>query len=68
MQTSISWGTMLAPTRTQEDAYRYAGQEFAPVLASLRQLVEVDLKRLEDQLESAGAPWTPGRVPRWQPE
>jgi len=68
LQTSISWGTMTAPTRTQEDAYRFAGQAFAPVLEGLRQLVEVDLKRLEDQLEAAGAPWTPGRVPRWTPE
>jgi len=68
LETSIAWGNMTAPTRTQEEAYRIAGQEFGPVLDGLRQLVEVDLKRLEDQLESAGAPWTPGRVPRWQPE
>jgi photosystem II stability/assembly factor-like uncharacterized protein len=68
LQTSIFWGTMMPPTRTQEDAYRIAAQEFAPVLEGLRQLVEVDLKKLEDQMEAAGAPWTPGRVPRWQPE
>ena len=68
LQTSIEWGNMSAPTHTQEDAYRIAAQEFGPVLESLRQLVEVDLKHLEDQLESAGAPWTPGRVPHWQPE
>jgi photosystem II stability/assembly factor-like uncharacterized protein len=68
LQTSISWGNMTAPTRTQEDAYRYAAQEFVPVLDGLRRLVEVDLKRLEDQLEAAGAPWTPGRVPQWKPE
>jgi hypothetical protein len=68
LQTSIFWGTMTAPTRTEEDAYRIAAQEFAPVLEGLRQLVEVDLKKLEDQMEAAGAPWTPGRLPRWQPE
>ncbi|HVT58794.1 MAG TPA: glycosyl hydrolase [Thermoanaerobaculia bacterium] len=68
MQRSLSWGTSAAATRTQEDAYSVASQSFAPLLEQLRQLVEVDLKRLEDQLESAGAPWTPGRVPRWQPE
>jgi photosystem II stability/assembly factor-like uncharacterized protein len=68
LQTSIAWGTLTAPTRTQQDAYRIAGQEFAPVLEGLRQLVEVDLKKLEDQMEAAGAPWTPGRVPRWTPE
>jgi photosystem II stability/assembly factor-like uncharacterized protein len=68
LETSIAWGNMTAPTHTQEEAYRIAGQEFGPVLDGLRQLVEVDLKRLEEQLESAGAPWTPGRVPHWQPE
>ena len=68
LETSIAWGNMTAPTHTQEEAYRIAGQEFGPVLDGLRQLVEVDLKRLEEQLEAAGAPWTPGRVPRWQPE
>jgi hypothetical protein len=28
----------------------------------------IDLKNLEDQLETLGAPWTPGRLPSWQPE
>jgi len=32
----------------------------------LRQLIEVDLTRLEKQLEAAGAPWTPGRIPEWR--
>ncbi len=68
LQTSIEWGNMTAPSHTQQEAYRIAGQEFGPVLDALRQLVEVDLKGLEDQLEAAGAPWTPGRVPRWTPE
>jgi photosystem II stability/assembly factor-like uncharacterized protein len=68
LETSISWGLMTAPTRTQEDAYTIAAADFAPVLDGLRQLVEIDLKGLEDALESAGAPWTPGRVPRWKPE
>jgi hypothetical protein len=36
------------------------------VLSQLRQLIEVDLARLEKQLEAAGAPWTPGRIPTWQ--
>jgi hypothetical protein len=28
-------------------------------------LVEVDLATLEKDMEAAGAPWTPGRVPLW---
>jgi hypothetical protein len=28
-------------------------------------LVDVDLAKLERDMEAAGAPWTPGRVPEW---
>jgi photosystem II stability/assembly factor-like uncharacterized protein len=62
------WTSTSAPTETHREGYRLASQAFAPVLAGLRQLIEVDLKNLENQLEAAGAPWTPGRVPTWQPE
>jgi len=54
------------PTQTQLNQYTVAAQEFEGVLAQLRQLIEVDLSRLEKQLEAAGAPWTPGRIPQWQ--
>ena len=50
----------------QRDAFKYAGEEFKTVLAELRTLVEKDLKELEDSLEHAGAPWTPGRIPTWE--
>jgi hypothetical protein len=62
------WGSSSAPTQTHLEGYRLASQAFAPVLEDLRKLVEVDLKSLEDRLETAGAPWTPGRVPTWKPE
>ena len=29
---------------------------------------EQDLKKLEDDMEKAGAPWTPGHVPEWIPQ
>jgi len=54
------------PTKTQLDQYQAAAQDFESVLAQLRQLIEVDLSRLEKQLEAAGAPWTPGRIPEWR--
>ncbi len=62
------WSATAGPTQTDQDAYRAAAEAFAPVLADLRKLVEVDLKALEDKLEAAGAPWTPGRLPAWKPE
>ena len=54
------------PTKTLEDDYKYAAQAFAPVLAQLRLLVEVDLPKLDKSLDAAGVLHTPGRVPNWK--
>ncbi|RMH04281.1 MAG: glycosyl hydrolase [Planctomycetota bacterium] len=62
------WHTTSAPTGTERDAYRQAGEAFAALLAELRTLVEQELPALEDRLETAGAPFTPGRLPRWRIE
>ena len=46
-----------------------AASSYAPFAlgAQARTLVEQDLKRVEDQAEAAGVPWTSGRVPVWKP-
>lgn len=62
------WHATSPPTKTQQDAYRYAGEEFAKVLTDLRTLVETDLRDVEARLEAAQAPWTPGRLPDWKLE
>lgn len=62
------WGAAIPPAQSDREQYRYAGQLFADVLASLRTLIEWDIPSLEADLEKAGAPWTPGRLPDWQPE
>jgi hypothetical protein len=62
------WATTQAPTTTMKNAYAIAADEFADVLAGLKQVVEVDLEALQNAMERAGAPWTPGRVPVWQKE
>ena len=54
------------PTQTQMNQYSAAAQEFEQTLAQLRQLIEGDLSRLEREMEAAGAPWTPGRIPEWK--
>jgi photosystem II stability/assembly factor-like uncharacterized protein len=54
------------PTQTHMDQYTAAAAEFEATLNNLRQLIEVDLQRLEKQMEAAGAPWTPGRIPEWK--
>ena len=65
---SGQWASTSAPTQTNRDAYRYAAEAFAPLLADLRRLIETDLEKLEREIEAVGAPWTPGRVPRWSPQ
>ncbi|MCH8124974.1 glycosyl hydrolase [candidate division KSB1 bacterium] len=59
------WSSSSAPTQTSQDAYNIAAEEFTIFLGALRTLIEVDLKNIEQNLEDAGAPWTPGRIPRW---
>ncbi len=55
-------GSTSAPTQTQRDALKIASEEFKPVLAEIRSLMENDIKNLERKLEAAGAPYTPGRM------
>ncbi len=62
------WASTAAPTLTHRDNYRIASEEFSQLLPQLRTLLDVDLRRLEERLEAAGAPWTPGRVPDWSAE
>jgi photosystem II stability/assembly factor-like uncharacterized protein len=62
------WTVTAAPTTTHRRGYEIAAEEFEGWLARLRTLVDRDLAALEDEMEAAGAPWTPGRVPTWQPE
>ena len=61
------WNTTQGPTETQMDAYGWAGDAFTNALGRLNVLI-ADVQQLERELELAGAPWTPGRIPVWQPE
>jgi hypothetical protein len=65
---STQWSTTVAPTGTSREAYAAASEAFETQLATLRTLVETDLRALEEAMETAGAPWTPGRVPTWTRE
>lgn len=59
-----TWNTRAAPTATHRRAYEIVSQGLTTYLPKLRSAAD-DLKRLEDQAEAAGAPWTPGRIPSW---
>jgi hypothetical protein len=56
------------PTQTNITDYQIASDDLTKALATLRQLAETDLPALEHEMEAAGAPWTPGRVPVWNPD
>jgi hypothetical protein len=64
---SLWSNTMEDATATQKRQYDIAAAELSGLLDRLRTLVEQDLKRVEDQAETAGVPWTSGRVPVWKP-
>jgi len=53
-------------TATARRGYEIAADGFGKLLEEMRATIEVDLKKLQAELEAAGAPWTPGRgVPIW---
>ena len=61
-----TWSTTAAPTATHRRNYDIASEELAAFLPKLRAALD-DMKKLEDDAEAAGAPWTPGRLPVWKP-
>jgi hypothetical protein len=54
------------PTKTAIENYQIASEELALEIPKLRRLIETDIRALEKQLDAAGAPPTPGRLPDWK--
>jgi hypothetical protein len=50
-----------SPTQTHKDNYAIAKSEIDGIKQQLETLYNVEVKKLEDQLVKAGAPYTPGR-------
>ncbi|HUQ47895.1 MAG TPA: hypothetical protein VM053_06570 [Gemmatimonadaceae bacterium] len=60
-----NWGaTLEAPTPGQLAEIELVRSRFAAILAHVRQLIDVDVKGLEQAAEQAGVPWTAGRFPK----
>jgi hypothetical protein len=57
------YGSTSDPTTTMKEQLQIATEEFEGVLNDLKTVVNTDLKALEQKMEAAGAPYTPGRVP-----
>jgi photosystem II stability/assembly factor-like uncharacterized protein len=58
-------GSFDKPTKTAEESYSLAAEEFAVQLAKIKRIVNEDVKAIEKALDAAGAPGTPGRLPVW---
>ena len=59
-----SWSSQAAVTGNYRDSFAVAAQQFPQVLEELKSVL-ADLSRLEQELQSEGAPWTPGGIPDW---
>jgi hypothetical protein len=66
-RVSAQLSTTCSITETNKRNYEIAANDFEKLLEEIRQVIEVDLKKLKDSVEAAGAPWTPGRsLPKWK--
>ena len=63
---SAGRGSTQHPTKTAMEQYQIGSDELAVQIPKLRKLMETDIKALEKQLDAAGAPPTPGRLPDWK--
>jgi photosystem II stability/assembly factor-like uncharacterized protein len=54
------------PTKTSMEQYQIGSDELAVQIPKLKKLIETDIKNLDKQLDAAGAPPTPGRLPDWK--
>ncbi|MFC1688914.1 glycosyl hydrolase [Pseudomonadota bacterium] len=59
-----SWESQSEVTGNYRDSYEIAALQFPGILAELK-AIEGDLSTLEAELEAAGSPWTPARLPDW---
>ncbi len=62
------WASTSAPTSTQKRSLEILNEDFPPIISRLRELGEIKLKDLENQMEQAGVPYTSGRLPVWSRE
>jgi photosystem II stability/assembly factor-like uncharacterized protein len=54
------------PTRTAQEQYQLASDLLGAEVQKLRKVVDQDIRAIEKQLDAAGAPPTPGRLPEWK--
>jgi len=58
-------GNSAGISASEKSDFAILKEEFPPVLAKIKQIVETDIPSLENELNRMNAPWTPGRLPVW---
>ena len=61
-----TWSTTQPPTATHRRNYEIAAKQLQEFLPRLKAALD-DQRKLEEDAEAAGTPWTPGRVPSGKP-
>jgi len=59
------WTSSSPPTASQRKNYEIVAAGFPAVLDEIRALAQIEMPKLEEGMEAVGAPWTPGRIPKW---
>ncbi len=62
------WYTTSAPTQTSRKNYEIAGKQLESLINDIKNVINTDIKPLEDELDNLNAPWTPGRMPDFKME
>jgi len=57
------YSSSLPPTQTMKEQYKIVKDEMDVIVSDLKKLIDIDISKLEDQMEKVGAPYTPGRIP-----
>ncbi len=63
--TWVVWEIDSAPTETAKMNYNIISKQLKQLLKDLKELNEKEIKPIEQELDSKGAPWTPNREPKW---
>ncbi|MDA3860185.1 MAG: glycosyl hydrolase [Melioribacteraceae bacterium] len=58
------WRSTSNITKNQKTAYKLLSKKIPEIQKELLRISEVDVKKLEEEMENKGAPWTPGRMPK----
>jgi len=54
------------PTRTHRRVFDLVGEELVPIVDEVNEILTSVVPPIEQKLEAAGAPWTPGRKIEWK--